>query len=168
LLEPVIMLAKYYDVEENYYEPITSKSVLSIRDIKSFVISVAKEYQRPWSMLDLARIEESMRHMGTDGWLKVAIQFEPGGNLKDAGKRFIIVTQRADGPRAFPEDEYNPFTISGTHSSHKYLWNIWCCLVMVPWVLGLAASAFFCCVDLNPIRSFTKQYTLPCNDLSMV
>ena len=164
------LIAKFYNLDENSYEPIKSKSVLSVSDITSFVISLAKETGRTWCMLESLRIEESLGCMGANGWLKVAIQFEPGTDLKDAHKRFLIVTQRADEPCGLPIDEYNVFTVSGTHSSHKYLWNLWSCVVLVPWVI-LQFVAYSCCCnreDLNPIRSFTKQYKEKYNSLSIV
>jgi hypothetical protein len=163
------MIAKFYNLDENLYEPIKSKAVLSVTDITNFVISLAKESERTWCMLESLRIEESLARMGAKDWLKVAIQFE-GSELKDAGKRFLIVTQQAVGPLPLPENEYNGFTVSGTHFSHKYLWNLWCCLVLVPWVL-LRFVAYSCSgnrEDLNPIRSFTKQYTEKYNSQSMV
>jgi hypothetical protein len=163
------MIAKFYNLDENLYEPIKSKAVLSLSDITNFVISLAKEDGRTWCMLESLRIEESLRRMGAKDWLKVAIQFE-GSALKDAGKRFLIVTQQAVGPLPLPENEYNGFTVSGTHFSHTYLWNLWCCLFLVPWVL-LKFVAYSCCgnhEDLNPIRSFTKQYTEKYNSQSMV
>jgi len=163
-------IAKVYNLDENSYEPIKSKSVLSVTDITTFVISLAKETSRTWCMLESARIEESLGRMCKSDWLKVAIQFEPGSDLKDAGKRFIIVTQQADGPRPLPENEYNGFTVSGTHFSHKYLWNLWCCFVIVPWVLVrfVAYSCFCNREDFNPIRSFTKQYKEKYNSQSIV
>jgi len=165
------LIAKFYNLDENSYEPVKRKGVLSLTDIISFVESVAKEDMRTWIMLESARIEESLKKIGANGWLKVAIQFDPvSSHLKDAGKRFIIITQRADEPCALPENEYNGITVSGTHFSHKYLWNLWSCFVIVPWVL-LRFVAYSCCSnreDLNPISSFTKQYKEKINSLSIV
>ena len=163
-------IANFYNLDENSYEPIKSKAVLSVTDITSIVISLAKETGRTWCMLESLRIEESLARMGANDWLKVAIQFESGTDLKDAGKRFLIITQRADGPCVLPENEYNGFTVSGTHSSHKYLWNLWCCLVLVPWLLlkFVAYSWSYNHEDMNPIRSFTKQYKETYNGLSIV
>jgi hypothetical protein len=171
LLKMPPLLAKFYNLDENSYEPVKRKGVLSLTDIISFVESVAKEDMRTWIMLESARIEESLKKIGANGWLKVAIQFDPvSSHLKDAGKRFIILTQRADEPCALPENEYNGFTVSGTHSSHKYLWNLWCCFVLVPYVL-LQFVGYSCCCnneDLNPIRKFTKQYKEIYRGMSMV
>jgi len=164
------LIAKFYNLDDTPHEPIKSKGVLSLSDITSFVISLAKETGRTWYMLESLRIEESLAHMGANGWLKVAIQFEPCSDLKDAHKRFIIITQRADEPCGLAIDEYNVFKVSGTHFSHKYLWNLWCCLILVPWVL-LRFVGYSCCCnreDMNPILSFTKQYKEKYNSLSIV
>jgi len=161
------LIAKFYDLDNNSEEPIKSKPVLSLSDITTFVISLAKEHRRTWCMLESLRIEESLVRMGVNGWLKVAIQFDHHTSLH---KRFIIITQRADGPCALPENEYNGITVSGNHFSHKYLWNLWSCFVIVPWVL-LRFIAYSCCCnreDLNPISSFTKQYKEKINSLSIV
>jgi len=165
------LLAKYYNLDENSNEPVKSIGVLSLTDITSFVISLAKDTGRTWIMLESLRIEESLRRMGAKDWLKVAIQFDPiRSDLKDAGKRFIIITQRADEPCVSPLDEYNVCTVSGTHFSHKYVWNLWSCFVIVPWVL-LTFVAMKCCCNsegLNPIRVFTKQYKEKYTSQSMV
>jgi hypothetical protein len=165
------LLAKFYNLDENSYEPVKSIGVLSLTDITNFVISLMKETGTTWCMLESARIEESLRRMGAKDWLKVAIQFDPvRSHLKDSHKRFIIVTQRADEPCGLPIDEYNGFTVSGTHWSHRYLWNLWSCFVIVPWVI-LRFVVYSCCCnseDLNPIRLFTKQYKEKYNSLSAV
>jgi hypothetical protein len=164
------LIAKFYNLDENSHEPIKSKAVLSLSDITSFVISLAKEDGRTWCMLESLRIEESLARMGVNGWLKVAIQFAPRSDLKDAHKRFIVITQRADEPCGLAIDEYNGFTVSGTHFSHKYIWNLWSCFVLVPWVI-LKFVAYSCCCyseDMNPIRSFTKQYKEKFDSLSIV
>jgi hypothetical protein len=164
------LIAKFYNLDENSHEPIKSKAVLSLSDITSFVISLAKEDGRTWCMLESLRIEESLARMGVNGWLKVAIQFAPRSDLKDAHKRFIIITQRADEPCGLAIDEYNGFTVSGTHFSHRYIWNLWSCFVLVPWVI-LKFVAYSCCCyseDMNPIRSFTKQYKEKFDSLSIV
>ena len=164
------LIAKFYNLDENSHEPIKSKAVLSLSDITSFVISLAKEDGRTWCMLESLRIEESLARMGVNGWLKVAIQFAPRSDLKDAHKRFIVITQRADEPCGLAIDEYNGFTVSGTHFSHRYIWNLWSCFVLVPWVI-LKFVAYSCCCyseDMNPIRSFTKQYKEKFDSLSIV
>jgi hypothetical protein len=164
------LIAKFYNLDENSHEPIKSKPVLSLSDITNFVISLAKEDGRTWCMLESLRIEESLARMGVNGWLKVAIQFAPCSDLKDAHKRFIIITQRVDEPCGLVIDEYNGFTVSGTHSSHRYIWNLWSCFVLVPWVI-LKFVAYSCCgnhEDLNPIRSFTKHYKEKFDSLSIV
>jgi len=164
------LIAKFYNLDENSYEPIKSKAVLSLSDITTFVISLAKEDGRTWCMLESLRIEESLARMGVNGWLKVAIQFAPRSDLKDAHKRFIVITQRADEPCGLAIDEYNGFTVSGTHFSHRYIWNLWSCFVLVPWVI-LKFVAYSCCCyseDMNPIRSFTKQYKEKFDSLSIV
>ena len=164
------LIAKFYNLDENSHEPIKSKAVLSVSDITSFVISLAKEDGRTWCMLESLRIEESLARMGVNGWLKVAIQFAPRSDLKDAHKRFIVITQRADEPCGLAIDEYNGFTVSGTHFSHRYIWNLWSCFVLVPWVI-LKFVAYSCCCyseDMNPIRSFTKQYKEKFDSLSIV
>ena len=161
------LIAKFYDLDNNSEEPIKSKPVLSLSDVTTFVISLAKEDGRTWCMLESLRIEETLVRMGVNGWLKVAIQFDHHTSLH---KRFIIITQRADGPCALPENEYNGITVSGTHFSHKYLWNLWSCFVIVPWVL-LRFVAYSCCCnseEMNPICSFTKQYKEKINSLSIV
>jgi hypothetical protein len=164
------LIAKFYNLDENSHEPIKSKAVLSLSDITSFVISLAKEDGRTWCMLESLHIEESLARMGVNGWLKVAIQFAPRSDLKDAHKRFIVITQRADEPCGLAIDEYNGFTVSGTHFSHKYLWNLWGCFVIVPWIIVrfVAYSCFCCSEDLNPIRAFTKQYTEKYSSISSV
>jgi hypothetical protein len=164
------LIAKFYNLDENSHEPIKSKAVLSLSDITSFVISLAKEDGSTWCMLESLRIEESLARMGVNGWLKVAIQFAPRSDLKDAHKRFIVITQRADEPCGLAIDEYNGFTVSGTHFSHRYIWNLWSCFVLVPWVI-LKFVAYSCCCyseDMNPIRSFTKQYKEKFDSLSIV
>jgi hypothetical protein len=164
------LLAKYYDLDENGYEPIKSTCVLSVSEIISFVKEFGQK-GRTWMMLKEALIEESLARLGTNDWLKVAIQFDPvRSHLKDAGKRFIIITQRADEPCAPPLDEYNVVTVSGTHFSHKYLWNLWGCFVIVPWIIVrfVAYSCCCCSEDLNPIRAFTKQYTEKYSSISSV
>jgi hypothetical protein len=164
-------IAKLYNLDDNSHEPIKTKAVLSLSDITSFVISLSKENYRTWIMLESARIEESLARMGANDWLKVAIQFDPvHSHLKEAHKSFIIITQRADEPCGLAIDEYNGFTISGTHFSHRYIWNLWSCFVLVPWVI-LKFVAYSCCCyseDMNPIRSFTKQYKEKFDSLSIV
>jgi len=113
-------IAKFYNLDYSWHEPKRSEGVLSTSDIIRFIRSVAdKRPGKIWISLEPAHIEESLKHMGTDDWLKVAINFNRiSSNLDDAMKRFIIITQRSLEPNIIPGKEYNLVRISGTHFSH--------------------------------------------------
>ena len=162
-------IAKFYDLDYSRWKPKRSKSVLSTSDIIRFITSLAYEESRGvmfWSSLEPAHIEESLKDMGTDDWLKVAIHFNHGSsNLDDAMKRFIIITQRSLEPNIFPGKEYNLVRISGTHFSHHYLYCLWVTLVAAPRIVGiqLANSCLWCCcLEFTTWQLpyiLTKQYT---------
>ena len=160
-------LAKFYNLDYDTHTPTRSEGVLSTSDIIRFIRSVAEERPgRIWISLKPAHIEDSLKHMGTDDWLKVAINFNrSNGNLDDAAKRFIIITQRSLEPNIIPGKEYNLFRISGTHFSHHYLYCLWASLVAVPRIVGmhLVNSCLWCCCLEFPTWQIpyilTKQYT---------
>jgi len=163
-------LAKYYNLRSNLYAQIRSVSVLSTSDIISFITSVAEEDGSTWSSLESAHIEESLRRMGANDWLKVAIQFDRNNsNLDNPTKKFIIITKQTSEPCVLPGKEYNIFKMSGTHFLHPCLWTLWACLVTLPWVLFTDVAARCClCLDLSANHLLTKQYVAQYNGASKV
>jgi hypothetical protein len=161
--------AKYYNTYDNSLEPIRSIKVTLLSDITNFVQTVAKESGKTWFMLELQHIKDSLQDMSTNDWLKVAIQFTPRDtrSVDDVMNKFIIITQRADGPFPHPMDEYNLLNVSGTHSSSKYLSFLWFWLALVPYVLMLVVVVQ-CKPDLHPVHLLTKQYKEEYNGKSMV
>ena len=161
-------LVKFYNLDYDPRKEKIRESVLSTSDIIRFIRSVADERPgRIWKSLEPAHIEESLKHMGTDDWLKVAINFNrSNGNLDDAMKRFIIITQRSSEPNIIPGKEYNLFRNSGTHFSHHYLYCLWATLVAAPRIVGihLVNSCLWCCCLEFPTwqipHILTKQYTV--------
>jgi len=170
-VEPVHMpqfIANFYNLDYDTRTPTRSEGVLSTSDIIRFIRSVSEERPgRIWISLKPAHIEDSLKHMGTDDWLKVAIQFNPSSsNLDDAMKRFIIITQRSLEPDILPGLDYNLFRNSGTHFSHEYLYYPWAILVVAPWILGLQvvnSCLMCCCLEFTTWQIphiLTKQYTV--------
>jgi hypothetical protein len=160
-------IAKFYNLDYDPSKPTRSEGVLSTSDIIRFIRSVAEERQGGgWRSLEPVHIEGSLKHMGRDDWLKVAIHFNHSSTtLDDAMKRFIIITQRHLDPNILPGKEYNLVRISGTHFSHHYLYCLWATLVATPPLVGLQLvnSCLWCCCLEFPTWQIpyilTKQYT---------
>lgn len=149
---------KYYNLSKNTTAQIRSKSVISINDIISFITSVADEDNSIWSSLESSRIEKSLKRMGINDWLKIAINFDQENrNFDNAIKRFIIITKRPNEPCVLPGQEYNIFKMSGTHFSNQCFWILWSCLITTPWVLATDAVCS-CCFIINTTNLLTKQY----------
>jgi hypothetical protein len=159
-------IAKFYNLDAYRHKPMRSMSVLSTSDIIRFITSVNEEtLWGGWRSLEPAHIEESLKHMGTDDWLKVAIRFNNSSTLDDAMKRFIIITQRSSEPNIIPGKEYNLARISGTHFSHHYLYCLWATLVATPPLVGIQlvnSCLMCCCLKFTTWQIpyiLTKQYT---------
>lgn len=160
-------IAKFYNLDYSRYKPMRSISVLSTSDIIRFITSVDEGTPGGgWRSLEPAHIEESLKHMGTDDWLKVAIHCNHSSTtLDDAMKRFIIITQRSLEPNIFPGKEYNLARISGTHFSHHYLYCLWATLVAAPRIVGIQlvnSCLMCCCLEFTTWQIpyiLTKQYT---------
>lgn len=160
-------IAKYYNLDYDTHIPKRSKSVLSTSDIIRFITYVDEGTPGGgWRSLEPVHIEESLKHMGRDDWLKVAIHCNHSSTtLDDAMKRFIIITQRFLEPNILPGKEYNLVRISGTHFSHHYLYCLWATLVAAPRIVGiqLVNSCLWCCCLESTTWQLpyilTKQYT---------
>jgi len=157
-------IVKYYDRSEDDTTPIKKRNVLSVDDIVEFVEFVSKEYGNTWSILESARIEESLKRMDTNDWLKVAMQTNGRDNFVNIELRFIILTQMKDDPCQELVRHYSLFGSVGPHFPNVTRYRLWFYLLYCPWV-GLTAltwiSYAFCCsciTSLSPIKHLFKTY----------
>lgn len=174
-------IVKYYDFSDDYSKPVKKRSVLSVNEIIEFVEVVSKEENSAfkWSILKSAHIEESLRRMGPNDWIKVALQTDGGDdNYVNTEIRFIILTQMKDDPCKELVHHYSLAGSVGPHFSNVITYTLWLYFLYYPWCLIFVVIVFlywllcfscikcYRCCDINgrmdrvwtPIDNLFRKY----------